>query len=118
MNGLKLFSRTSSRETWNLASFHSPHSLTWRWVISFSLFRGGEARVRPLWYGYRDNNGLQWGFRVPFVGLVRWAQQRPMWYRDLYISQRDETDRERYERSTFVRAATRPEVAEGSKAIH
>lgn len=49
MQGLKFFSRTSARQTFNLASFHSPHSLTWRWIVSFSFFRGDEARVRPLW---------------------------------------------------------------------
>ena len=118
MKGLKLFSRTSDRRTINLASFHSPHSLTWRWLVSFSLFRGDEARVRPIWWGYRANNGLQWGFRIPFVGMVRWAQQRPMWYRDLYTRARDEADTARYERSTFNYAAKQSEVVEGSKSVH
>lgn len=90
--GLSLFQRTSQRGCWNIASFHSPHSLTWRWILSFSLFRADEARVRPLWWRYITNGGPHWGIRIPFLGLLTWQQQIPMWYRDLYQRLRDERD--------------------------
>lgn len=92
MTGLSLFKRTNCKRTWNIASFHSPHSLTWSWILGFSKFGSDEARVWPLFYSYRDNNGLQWGLRVPFVGFIRWSRQREMWYRDLYRDLRDEHD--------------------------
>lgn len=111
MTGLKLPSRTSCRSTWNLASYHSPHSLTWSWVVSFSFFRGDERRVRPLWFAYRTNDGLQWGFRIPWLGIVQWHRQRPMYYRDLYRRERDERDHARYE--TYLKGAeTREAIRE------
>jgi hypothetical protein len=91
-NGLALFTRTSDRRCWNIASYHSPHSLTWRWLISFSLFRGDEWRARPLWWSFPTSDGLQWGFRVPWIGMVRYQQQRPMWFRDLYQQLCDRRD--------------------------
>lgn len=93
MKGLTLFGRTNSKGTWTIAAFHSPHSLTWRWLLSFSLFRGDESRLWPLWAPYRANGGLQWVLRLPFLGMLRWSQQRPMWYRDLFMRVRDEQDR-------------------------
>lgn len=98
MEGLKFFRRTSGPGSWNLASYHSPHSMTWRWLIGFTRFRGDEARVRPLWWSYRDNGGLQWGFRVPWIGVVRFSQQRPMWFRDLYTRLQDRLHEERFEK--------------------
>lgn len=88
-NGLALFSRTNSKGHWNIASWHSPHSLTWSWIVSFSLFRGDEARVRPLWWSIRRGHS---DFRIPFLGMVSWQTQRPMWYRDLWHRRRDEED--------------------------
>lgn len=92
MRGLQFFTKRSVQGSWNIVSWHSPHSLTWRWLFGFNLFRGDEARVRPLWWSYGTNNGLQWGFRIPFIGTVRFSQQRPMWYRDLYTKLRDKHD--------------------------
>jgi hypothetical protein len=91
-NGLALLTRTNVRTSWNLASFHSPHSMTWRWLLSFSLFRADEGRWWPIWMPYRANNGLQWVIRIPLVGFLRFAQQRPMWYRDCYQRLRDQRD--------------------------
>lgn len=123
MQGLKFFSRTSSPDCWNIASYHSPHSMTWRWFVSFALFRGDEARVRPLWFSHRTNNGLQWGFRVPWVGLVTFQQQRPMWYRDLYQRKRDEVDGLRRDMdhppsSTPPRSPFNPVVIDGGPSLH
>lgn len=92
MKGLRFFTKTSDPRCWDLASYHSPHSLTWRWVLSFSLFRDGERKVWPLWFPYRNNHGLQWVLRIPWLGLLRFAQQQPMWFRDLYLRMRDEQD--------------------------
>lgn len=92
IRGLRLFSRTSDRHCWSLASWHSPHSMTWRWSLSFHRFKSDEWRVRPLWWGYIANmGGLQWGFRIPWIGMVTFHKQHPMWYRDLYRKMRDES---------------------------
>lgn len=95
MKGLNFFRCTSCRATFNIVTYHSPHSLTWRWGLSFSFFRGDEWRVRPLWWGHSHNAGVSWGFRIPFVGIVSWQTQAPMWYRDLYMRLRDEDDQRR-----------------------
>lgn len=126
MNGLRFFTRTSQQRCWNVASYHSPHSLTWSWVVSLSLFRGDEARVWPLWFSYRTNDGLQWGFRIPWLGIVQWHRQRPVYYRDLYHRQRDEQDREKYQahlkgaaaRETIREARERSSVIDTSRGVH
>ena len=92
INGLDFFRKCSGKHHWNIAAFHSPHSLTWSWILGFSLFQDGETRVWPLWWIYRTNQGLMWGFRLPFIGMIRWQRQRPMWYRDLYMNARDRED--------------------------
>lgn len=121
-NGLALFSRTNSKGCWNIASFHSPHSLTWRWILTFRRFAPGEFRVWPIGTAYRDNNGLQWWVRLPFVGYLQWQQQRPMWFRDLWQRLRDERDglikpepddTPPPDRSPFV-----PTVIDGGQSIH
>lgn len=110
--GLAFFHRTSSPKTWNIAAYHSPHSLTWRWVLSFS--RGGYFGRLPRIWTYRDNNGRQWSLNLPWIGSFDWRVQRPMWFRDLYIRQRDKRDHERYvasmERSTSAPPAIAPEA--------
>lgn len=99
MRGLKFFSHTSSRDTFNLVSFHSPHCMCWSWLLSFHRFRGDEARVWPLAWRHNDNTTRRWGFRIPFVGYVGWQRQvRPMPYRDLYYALRDCLNAERFER--------------------
>lgn len=92
IRGLTIFSRESGQRSWTIASWHSPHSLTWRWGVSFRMFVADEWRVRPLWWSYRDNNGLQWGARIPWLGIIDWHQQHPMWFRDLWQRLRDQRD--------------------------
>lgn len=92
MNGLAFFRKTSSLTTWNLASFHSPHSLTWSWILSFSRDGYSERRFWPLIMPYRSNQGMQCVIRLPFIGLIQWHRQQPMWFRDLYRRLRDEQD--------------------------
>lgn len=113
--GFAALRRTSSKRTWNLASYHSPHSLTWRWLIGISL---GGIFSRPRIYmsprntflGDKDpfpsfafnigiagasasTNNYGWQFAAWMFGIhVHFHQQAPMWYRDLYIRARDEAD--------------------------
>lgn len=117
MWGIGLFIKTSQRGCWNIVSYHNPHSLTWSWFISFALFRGDERRVRPLWFGYRTNAGLQWGFRIPFVGLIQWHRQRPIYFRDLYYRQRDEEDFAK-PKPQPVRHVPIHQIGDGGKALH
>lgn len=106
--GLSLLRRTSNRRTINLASWHSPHSLTWSWILSASWSL--PSYERPVWnwsrvgphrfygarvgsiasvYLCRDNGGRQWGLCL-LGARLNWSRQRPMWFRDLYRRQCDE----------------------------
>lgn len=102
---LGIWQRTNSPGVIDLISWHSRHSLTWSWFVSFSRFRADEARVRPLWGGFRHNCGGQWFLRVPYCGLLTLHRQQPMWYRDMMDNQRDrhrEDEREAFERGRRV----------------
>lgn len=107
MRGLSLFRRTSDRRTLNIAAWHSPHSLTWRWLLSVGFQRIEFAKPRGMWrttgphifrcgsigsmlsgFAMRNNNGWQFGLTV--LGLcLSFSQQQPMWYRDLYAAECD-----------------------------
>lgn len=109
IGGLGILTRTSDRKRFNLLSWHSPHSLTWRFIVSLAR--------QPLWTfkpylvarklvsghgglaiglgqfasfrAWRDNNGWQ------LHGALLWhaldfAQQPPMWFKDIYRHDRDE----------------------------
>lgn len=94
---LSLFSKTSSRRDFNLASWHSSHSLTWSWIVSLSLqpfgFPKPFALRNSIGFGaglgqmlafniYRTNDGTQWSIALLWVSL-EWHRQRPMWFRDI-----------------------------------
>lgn len=120
-NGLTLFTRTSDRRRWNVAAFHSPHSLTWSWILSFSAPRADEGRWLNFWR-YRDNNGLQWGLQVA-RHCLRWHKQRPLLYRDLWRKARDENEELRH----LTRVATpelpprspfNPVIIDGGGSVH
>lgn len=81
-NGISLLERDSGGGL-NLISFHSRHSLTWSWFINFRKFVADEARVRPLWWGYRHNCGYVIGVRLPLWGHLTLQRQWPMFYRDI-----------------------------------
>lgn len=104
---LGLFNRTSDGRVLNVASWHSSHSITWRW--SLSLIRQ-HLSIRPLFHAYRqhgrggfvagfgqlaavranqDNNGWQWSISL-FWHELAFHQQQPMWYRDIVHRQDDE----------------------------
>lgn len=120
MKGLTLLGRTNDRRTFNIAAWHSPHSMTWSWIVSLSLPRGDEGRWLHF-SAYRTNVGLQWILQVARVGL-RFHRQRPMWYRDLYERKRDQLDGieqavqhagQHPPRSPFT-----PTVIEGGQSLH
>lgn len=113
--GLAALKRTSGKKSWNIASYHSPHSLTWRWLVNLSLY---SMVSRPRLYmspretfmgvsnpfpafafnigiagASASTNNYGWQFAAWMFGIhVVFSQQAPMWYRDLYHRARDEAD--------------------------
>lgn len=113
--GLAVLKRTSGKKSWNIASYHSPHSLTWRWLVNLSLgnmfsrpriymspretFMGGSNPFPAFAFNIgiagasASTNNYGWQFAAWLLGIhVHFSQQAPMWYRDLYQSARDEAD--------------------------
>jgi hypothetical protein len=89
--GFSLLSRTSDRYTFNLAAFHSPHGLTWSWIVAFILPRSpDEGRWLGAWT-YSTNGGRQFGFQFMRCQLT-FSRQRTMPYRDLWRRERDIRD--------------------------
>lgn len=114
--GFASFRRTSGKRSWNLASYHSPHSLTWRWLAHLSvgsMFSRPGIFIEPrlsahfgfespfVGFGYNIGfggahaytNNFGWQFSAWLLGLhLMFSQQRPIWYRDIYHRARDEAD--------------------------
>lgn len=113
MKGLRLFARTSCPHSINLASYHSPHSLTWSWILSVA-FDGiwkhhDKPKLRMGFHPYRTNGGLQIVLTIP--GFVfQWHRQREMWFRDL-------RQRERHERDAQVRVRRQVQADLAASAI-
>lgn len=97
IGGFSFLNRTSNPRSWSVAAWHSPHSLTWRWSLIFSLFKGDERRAhwRLLWV-HRNNSGIMLWILLPWIGRIDFQTQQPLWYRTLYIRERDERDHARY----------------------
>jgi hypothetical protein len=116
ISGFRLFEKRG-RGRLDVASWHSPHSLTWSWILTIAW--AVPAYVKPHWqwssvgphkfrgfsvgslinaHAMRNNNGWQWGFAL--LGLsLHWAHQYPMWFRDLYWKrERDRRERQKFER--------------------
>lgn len=84
MKGLTLFKRMHSNgkpiNSWIVASWHNPRSITWRWSISYS-------RKNPDKYGahffrvYRHVPGInfQAGINLPILGSISISTQPHMW---------------------------------------
>jgi hypothetical protein len=79
IGGFSMFNRTSAKRTFNIASWHNPKSLTWRWVLGVS-FTGWRREVRLGFY--RVSNGRLMGLNLPFFS-VHFQTQRPMWLADM-----------------------------------
>lgn len=114
--GLALFTRTNDRGLWNVASFHSPHSITWSWILSFRFPKKGQGRWLPFFHSYRGNNGLQWHVAFAKCG-IQWQRQNPMWYRDVLNRKRDREDRESYERYLMRSAESQPGAVEEHRTL-
>lgn len=94
LGALSLFAKTSSRRSFNLAAYHSPHSLTWSWVLSLNFdrsWRKANGWPRFAVSIYSTNGGPQWAVVLPFVSL-NWHRQREMWFRDLFHRTRERED--------------------------
>lgn len=115
-NGLAVFQKTSSEWMWNIASFHSPHSLTWRWSLSVAIGGWETRRFWPMVMWHGQNGYVTRLLRIPFVAMFRMSTQPPMWYRDLYMRRRDEADRLRSERDALERTI-RPYAGPGLKVV-
>lgn len=104
--GLALMRKTNSRKTFNLASFHSPHSLTWSWILSLRFSEGVTFRPRFMKrddgfnvgfgnmlsaYSYKQSGGREWEINFLTVGL-HYSPQRPMWFRDMFWRADDERE--------------------------
>lgn len=85
MSALQLFHKTNSKRTWNIAAWHSMHSLTWSWILSFSRYEQGARRWRFRISPYRTNGGLQLIVLLPMLGTLQWHRQKPMYWRDIYL---------------------------------
>jgi hypothetical protein len=117
--GLAFFRKTSGPRLWNIASYHSPHSLTWRWILSFGLFRGDERRIWPIVMADRHNTGMHILVRIPWVGMFTFSTQRPMWFRDMWRQDRDERDGLTKRKADIPPApAKRPTVVDGGNSLH
>jgi hypothetical protein len=85
--GLSVLRRTSDPRTLNLLAFHSPHSLTWSWILSLQIDRIARNehanRLRFGFHPYRNNRGLQITFLVPWLCL-QCHRQQPMFYRGIW----------------------------------
>ena len=94
LGALSLFAKTNSRRTFNLAAYHSPHSLTWSWILSLSFdrsWRKANGWPRFAMSTYSTNGGPQWVVVLPFVS-INWQRQREMWFRDLFYRARVEEE--------------------------
>lgn len=134
--GLAVFKRTSDKRSWNLASYHSPHSLTWRWILGLTL---GRVLVKPCIHLSRSHfagfafsvgfggahahrNSYGWQFEVWLLGMhIQFSQQRPMWYRDMIQRAWNEKDAVvraniRLRESLAAHNAARPQTRTGQAA--
>lgn len=88
ISGLTVFRLDRRAKRLTLASWHSPHSLTWRWLVDVSL----GWRWKPYASFHRNLNGSgHWSASFLCVGLNGHWQQA-LWYRKLYMRMRDEED--------------------------
>lgn len=60
--GVKLMSHTSDRFTLNLASYHSPQSYTWSWIVAFRRPRSSDEGRWLSCFIYPD--GRQMGVQI------------------------------------------------------
>lgn len=94
VGALSLFARTNSARSFNIAAYHSRHSLTWSWIVSVSFDGTWRKPGGGLRFGlspYTTNGGPQLVVMLPFA-VFHHHRQEPMWYRDLYYRARDKRE--------------------------
>lgn len=104
IGALGLFRRTSERGRYIVASWHSPHSLTWSWCLTVSgqplRWPKPFAMANTAGFGaglgqmlafdtYTTNGGRQW-FASLFWVSFSWRRQRPLYYREMFARERGE----------------------------
>lgn len=90
LGALTLLAPTNSKRSFNLASYHSRHSLTWSWILSvvFSgTWRKPNGWLRFGFGGYGQMRSLT----LPFVAF-HWHRQKEMWFRDMFHRARERED--------------------------
>ncbi len=68
MGALSLFSRTNNKALFNIAAWHNPRSLTWRWIVSVYFRR---PSFTPHLHAYSNRGphwSRKWGFGTLFTG--------------------------------------------------
>lgn len=118
LKGLRFFNRTSDRRIFGLASYHSPHSLTWSWSLRFrrhqfyapkpyayiGAYGSGAAIGLGQMIGFsarHDAHGWQISVSLLWCSLD-WARQTPMWFRDLYWAKVEEEEHAKTQRYSRV----------------
>lgn len=82
IGGLSLLAETNSDGLWNIASYHHPHSITWRWVLSLSVGRRSRddtGRWRGGWFRHHSYRRPPDGFlseASAYFGKVGFSLQR------------------------------------------
>ncbi len=84
MKGLTIFKRNNSNgkpiNSWTLAAYHHPRSITWRWTIQYSRRKAGRAGVYFMRV-YRHQPGINFhaGINLPLLGSLSVQAQPHMW---------------------------------------
>ena len=79
---LSILTKTNDPYTRIVVAWHNPKSITWLWALSFHKFKADEKRSGFAWSSSPHNCGRNSSFRVPFIGLIYFNQQKPMWRKD------------------------------------
>jgi len=82
-NGLTFFTRMHANGTpidsWNLASYHHPNSITWRWVICYSRRKAGRTGAYFMRVYRRQGFNFHAGINLPIIGSLSVQTQPHMW---------------------------------------
>lgn len=82
MKGLSFFKRQNCNgkptSSWTIASYHHPHSITWRWAIRYSRQFG---KAGPWFQRVYRGQGFNFhaGINIPLLGSLSIQTQPHMW---------------------------------------
>lgn len=79
MKGWEFFTRTNSPKSWNLISYHHPHSITWRFYVNYTVRQSG--RTGPYFMRIYCGQGFNFmaGINLPLFGSLSMKTQPHMW---------------------------------------